>query len=235
MTSTSSSEKLQFGGLDLHLQPRERLLHGGAQRLLDSDLLALCLGSGTSNESVLPMAERLLRQFGGLDALLGAPEHRLLACHGLGKAKVALLKAVNEIMRRQEEAELAKPAALTDTGVVLRYVRRQIGHQERELFGCLYLDTRHRPIRWEILFMGSINRAHVHAREVLKRGLELNAAAVILAHNHPSGSAEPSSADVQLTLELKKFLHYVDIAVLDHLVVTAHTGVSLAARGLLGE
>jgi len=129
---------------------------------------------------------------------------------------------------------LAKPQALTDATAVARYIRRRIGHKEREVFGCLFLDTRHRPIRWEELFRGSLNRAHVHTREVLRRGIELNAAALIIGHNHPSGVAEPSHADLSLTRELKDLLARVDIVLLDHIVVATGGAVSLASRGLLG-
>jgi DNA repair protein RadC len=117
---------------------------------------------------------------------------------------------------------------------VARYIRRRIGHCQREVFGCLFLDTRHRPICWEILFQGTLNRAHVHSREILKRAMELNAAALVLGHNHPSGIAEPSAADLTLTRELKDLLARVDVAVLDHIVAAPRAAVSMASRGLLG-
>jgi len=148
---------------------------------------------------------------------------------------VSLLKAVEEMARRSDERSLSQTGVMSDAVTVCRYVRRRIGFSAREVFGCLFLDARHRPIAWEILFQGTLTRAHVHSREVLRRGLELNAAAMVLGHNHPSGVAEPSAADLALTRELKDLLGRVDICLLDHIVVSRHAAVSLAARGLMGE
>ena len=216
-------------------QPRQRLLQCGAEQLLAKELVALCLGSGVRGEDALSIAARLLEQFGSISALIGASSERLLTCHGLGAAKVATLKAVHEIACRVDEEQLAKAPALNDVDAVTRYIRRRIGHREREIFGCLFLDTRYRLLRWEELFLGSLNRAHVHSREILKRSMELNAAALVLGHNHPSGVPEPSQADINLTLELKDLLARIDIAVLDHIIVTpSGGGVSLANRGLMG-
>ncbi|XOV83761.1 MAG: DNA repair protein RadC [bacterium] len=215
-------------------QPRERLLNSGAQTLSSTDLIALCLGSGVAGESAQQLAQRLIQQFGGPLALLAASTEKLLACHGVGQARAAQLKAVYELACRNDEQVLIQADPLQDVHTVSRYVRRRIGYRERETFACLFLDTRYRPICWEELFLGSVNRAHVHPREVLKRGIELNAAAVVLAHNHPSGIAEPSQADLQLTRELKDLLRRIDIEVIDHIIVSATTSVSLAARGLLG-
>lgn len=215
-------------------RPRERLLRNGAQHLSSTDLIAVCFGSGVAGESAQQLAERLIRHFGSPLALLAASTEKLLACHGLGHARVAQLKAVHELACRNDEYALVKADPLQDVAAVSRYIRRRIGHRERETFACLFLDTRYRPISWEELFWGSVNRAHVHPREVLKRGIELNAAALVLAHNHPSGVAEPSQADLQLTRELKDLLRRVDIEVIDHVIVSPHTSVSLAARGLLG-
>jgi len=214
--------------------PRERLFRHGAQELAAAELVALCLGSGVAGEDAVSLARRLLVEFGGLHGLLAARESRLLNTRGLGEARVSQLKAIQEIAARHDEAALIEPHALADASAVTRYIRRRIGHKEREVFGCLFLDTRHRPICWEVLFQGSLNRAHVHTREVLRRGLELNAAALIIGHNHPSGVAEPSHADLSLTRELKDLLERVDIVVLDHIIVAAGSAVSLASRGLLG-
>ena len=216
-------------------RPRERLLRGGAQNLSSADLIAACLGSGVPGESAQQLAERLIQQFGSPLALIAAPTEKLLACRGLGQARTAQLKAVHELACRSDEYTLAKSGPLQNVSAVSRYIRRRIGHRERETFACLFLDTRYRPICWEELFLGSVNRAHVHPREVLKRGIVLNAAALVLAHNHPSGIAEPSQADLQLTRELKDLLRRVDIEVIDHVIVSPTTSVSLAARGLLGS
>lgn len=215
-------------------RPRERLLLSSAEPLSNAELLALCLGSGPAGENAVSLAKRLLAEFGGLEGLLSASPDALLACHGMGNAKVAIIKAVQELMRRSDESALHLPDALTDAVTVGRYVRRRISHLQREVFGCLFLDTRHRPISWEILFKGTLNRAHVHGREVLKRAIELNAAAVVLGHNHPSGVAEPSAADLALTRELRDLLARIDVAVLDHIVVAPGVSVSMASRGLMG-
>ncbi len=214
-------------------RPRERLLARGAAGLSDAELIAVCLGSGAAGENAVVLARRLLAEYGSLGALLHASPHRLLRSRGLGVARVARLKAVLELQTRQAEAALSARLSVTDVTGAARYVRHKIGYREREVFGCLYLDSRHRLLRWEELFLGSINRAHVHAREVLRKGMELNAAAVVLAHNHPSGVAEPSQADIGLTQELKALLEHVDIRLLDHLIVAGPAWVSLATRGLL--
>jgi len=214
--------------------PRERLLRGGAQNLSSADLIAVCFGSGLPGESAQQLAQRLIAHFGSPLALMAASTEKLLACRGLGAARTAQLKAVHELSCRSDEYTLARSDPLRDVSAVSRYIRRRIGHRERETFACLFLDTRYRPVCWEEMFLGSVNRAHVHPREVLKRGIELNAVALILAHNHPSGIAEPSQADLQLTRELKDLLRRVDIEVIDHVIVSPTTSVSLAARGLLG-
>ena len=216
-------------------RPRERLLRVGAQNLSTSELLAICLGSGRAGENALAMSCRLLCEFGGLDGLLSAPAERLLTCAGLGSARVALLKALHELRILHSEMALRRAASFNDAQSVSRFLQRRMGHHEREVFACLFLDSRHCLIRFEELFYGSVNRAHVHSREVLKRGIELNAAAVILAHNHPSGVAEPSSADLHLTRELIDLLARVDIAVLDHVVVARSASVSMANRGIIGN
>ncbi len=181
----------------------------------------------------MAIAHRLLARYGSLEGLTGAPAAKLLTETGLGPAKVACLKALAELpLREIEEAARDRPL-FSDASSVTRYIRKRIGHRSREVFGCLYLDARHRLLAWEELFYGSINRTHVHAREVLRRGLQLNAAAVVLGHNHPSGVAEPSQADLHLTTELKELLDRVDIHLLDHVVVARGSSVSMAARGLI--
>ena len=214
-------------------RPRERLLARGAGGLSDAELVALCLGSGGAGENAVALARRLLAEYGSLGALLHASPHRLLRSRGLGMARVARLKAVVELQTRQAESKLTARLSFTDVSGAVSFVRQQIGYREREVFGCLYLDSRHRLLRWEALFLGSVNRAHVHAREVLRKGMELNAAAAVLAHNHLSGIAEPSQADIGLTHELKTLLAHVDIHLLDHIIVAGPAWVSFAARGLL--
>lgn len=214
-------------------RPRERLLCAGAAQVGTVELLALCLGPGNSGCDSVSTAQRLLATYGSIDQLLAAPVEALLMETGLGPAKVARLKAMWELAMRQTEEGARDKALFTDAATVARYLQRRIGYRSREVFGCLFLDARHYFMAWEELFMGSINRTHVHAREVLRRGLQLNAAAVVLGHNHPSGVAEPSHADLQLTAELKDLLARVDIRLLDHVVVARGVSVSMATRGLL--
>ena len=213
--------------------PRERILTHGAAVCSTTELLAACLGTGVAGEDAIALAARLLKDFGSLDELLTAPHSALIACHGLGGAKVCRLLAMHELAMRQAEQRMQSQDVFTDVQAVCRYLQRRIGHARREIFGCLYLDSRHRLLVWEALFYGSVNRAHVHTREVLQRGLELNAAAVILSHNHPSGNAEPSQADINLTTELVDLLKRVDIEVLDHVVVSPNGTTSFATRGLM--
>jgi DNA repair protein RadC len=213
--------------------PRERLLRAGAGALSDAELLAVCLGTGDGRVDVLAFAERLLQTFGGLRALLAAPPRRLAAVRGLGPARVALLKAVLVLGERQAEAGIADRPLLSDTRAVRLYLQHKLSGYEREVFACLFLDTRHRLIGFEALFLGSVDRASVHPREILKQALAHNAAAVVLAHNHPSGNPEPSPSDLRLTEELQRLLMQIDVRVLDHVVVGHGATVSLAERGLL--
>ena len=221
-----------LGQLHHSQRPRERLLRYGAGTLSDAELLALLIGAGVSGEGVLAIAHRLLQQFDGLQGALAADSEQLLGCKGLGQAAVCRIKAVQELSVRELESTLQQAPLLSDTTSVCRYVQRRIGHRKREVFGCLFLDAHHRLICWEVLFKGSINRAHVHAREIMRRCLELNAAALVLAHNHPSGVAEPSQADLCLTNSLADLLAQIDVAVLDHVVVSRAATVSMANRGL---
>lgn len=213
--------------------PRERLLRAGAAALSDAELLAVCLGTGDGRCDVLSFARRLLETFGGLRGLLRAPPARLATMRGLGPARVALLKAVLALGERQAEAGIADRPLLSDTRAVRHFLQHKLAGQEREVFACLFLDARHRLIGYENLFLGSVDRASVHPREVLKRALALNAAALILAHNHPSGHPEPSPSDLRLTEELRALLMQIDVRVLDHVVVGHGATVSLAERGLL--
>ncbi|MEM9621761.1 MAG: DNA repair protein RadC [Pseudomonadota bacterium] len=222
-------------------KPRERLLGASgaagtgssAGQLATVELLAVLLGTGSRGEDAVALARRLLATYTTLDRLLAATPAELLRLRGLGTAKVARLKALHELTLRHAEERMLAQRVFSDAMQVSRYIQRRIGHRTREVFGCLYLDTRHRFLAWEELFLGSVNRAHVHAREVLRRSLELNAAAVIFGHNHPSGVAEPSRTDLQLTGDLADLLRRVDVEVLDHVVVAPEGAVSMAARGLL--
>ena len=170
---------------------------------------------------------------GGIGALLSAPLAQLVSCHGVGPAKASLIKAVQELSLRDVEHALTHSEQFSDPASVSRFLRRRIGHEPRETFACLFLNARNQLLSYDVLFRGSVDRAHVHGREVLRRGIEVNAVAVVLAHNHPSGSPEPSQADIHLTHRLTELLRQVDIRVLDHIVVGAGSCVSLASRGLV--
>ena len=214
-------------------RPREWLLQSGPQALSDGELLAVLLGTGTHAESVTELARRLLVQCGSLTALLGSSPAELARTRGLGPARVARLLAALEIGRRYLAAPAAPRCALAAPADAARFLKARLLDLPHEVFCCLYLDTRHRLIRYEELFRGTIDGATVYPREVVKRALQHNASAVIVGHNHPSGIAEPSEADRSITLKLAKALALVEIRLLDHVVVSRGGHVSLAERGLV--
>jgi DNA repair protein RadC len=214
-------------------RPRERLLQRGPQALSDGELLAVLLGAGTRGESVDKLARGLLTRFGGLTALVGSAPAELTRARGLGPARVARLLAALEIGRRYLEAPVAPRCALAAPADAARFIKARLLDLPHEVFCCLFLDTRHRLIRYEELFRGTIDGATVYPREVVKRALQHNASAVILGHNHPSGVAEPSEADRSITVKLAKALALVEIRLLDHVVVSRGGHVSLAERGLV--
>jgi len=214
-------------------RPRERLLQRGPQALSDGELLAVLLGAGTRGESVDKLARGLLMRFGGLTALVGSAPAELTRARGLGPARVARLLAALEIGRRYLEAPVAPRCALASPADAVRFIKARLLDLPHEVFCCLFLDTRHRLIRYEELFRGTIDGATVYPREVVKRALQHNASAVILGHNHPSGVAEPSEADRSITVKLAKALALVEIRLLDHVVVSRGGHVSLAERGLV--
>ncbi len=214
-------------------RPRERLLRRGPESLSDAELLALFLGSGTSGQSAVDLARHLLGRFHDLRGLLSADLESATRAPGLGPARYALLQAALEISRRHLELALERGPGLAGPADVQRFLRARLRDRPHEVFCCLYLDNRHRVIAFEELFRGTIDGASVHPREVVKQALGHNAAAVILAHNHPSGIAEPSQADELITRRLRSGLGLVDIQILDHLVVGDTGCVSFAERGLL--
>jgi DNA repair protein RadC len=214
-------------------RPREKLLERGPNALSDAELLAIFLRTGVNGKTAVDLARELLQAFGGLRPLLEADQTAFCARHGLGRAKYAQLQAVLEMARRHLQAQLHRDKVLDSPDTTRRYLASRLRHYPHEVFACLFLDNRHRVIVFEELFRGTIDGASVHPREVVRRALQHNAAALILAHNHPSGIAEPSRADVQLTRRLTEALALVDIRVLDHLVIGDGEGVSLAERGLL--
>jgi DNA repair protein RadC len=214
-------------------RPRERLLAQGAAHLSDAELLALCLRTGIAGASAVAFARDLIAQFSGLRSLLSADHRRLCAVRGLGPAKAAQLAAILEIARRCLAEELNAGPALGAPAAVRDYLRLSLGSRPQEVFVALFLDAQHRVLRIEELFRGTLTQTSVYPREVVKAALGANAAAVIFAHNHPSGVAQPSSADELLTRRLTDALALVDVRVLDHFVVAADHALSFAERGLL--
>lgn len=214
-------------------RPREKLLTRGANALTDAELLAIFLRTGIPGKSAVDLARELLAELGGLKGLLGADEKAFCAGKGLGKAKYAQLQAVLEMSRRYLAAKIEDRDLLANPEATRAYLKACLYHYGREVFACIFLDSRHRVIRCEELFLGTLDAASVHPREVVRRALELRAAAVIFAHNHPSGVAEPSQSDVQITRRLKEALALVEVAVLDHLIVGDGDATSLLERGLL--
>ncbi|PPE68559.1 DNA repair protein RadC [Caldimonas thermodepolymerans] len=214
-------------------RPREKLLSLGPGALADAELLALLLRTGVRGMSVLQLAEHLLERFGGIAGLLHAEAGALDGVKGLGPAKRAELVAVLELARRALAQELKARPAFASPDQVKDYLRLQLGARDHEVFAVLFLDAQNRLLALEELFRGTLTQTSVYPREVVKRALAHNAAAVILAHNHPSGVAEPSRADEYLTRTLKQALGLVDVQVLDHIVVGRDQAVSFAERGLL--
>ena len=214
-------------------RPREKLLAKGAAALSEAELLAIFLRTGVKGKSALDLARQMLKDFGGLRALLSATQQELCATSGMGPAKYAQLQAGLEMARRHLGEALERGKPLTDPAATRKYLLAKLRDMPHEVFACLYLDNRHRVIAFEELFQGTIDGASVHPREVVRAALKHNAAALIFAHNHPSGVAEPSDADRRLTSRLKDALALVDIRVLDHFVVGDGEVASFAERGWL--
>jgi DNA repair protein RadC len=217
----------------LHERPREKLLAAGAGALADAELLALFVGTGGRGVDAIGVARRLLGDAGGLRALLDRPAAELATLAGLGPARACVLAAALELGHRHLHGRLERGEALTDPHSAGEYLARRLRHLPHEEFACLFLDTRHRLLAYESLFRGTLDGAEVHPREVARRCLARNAAAVIFGHNHPSGSAEPSAADRAVTARLKQALALVEVRVLDHFVIGDGAPCSMAQRGLL--
>ncbi|HWW31782.1 MAG TPA: DNA repair protein RadC [Steroidobacteraceae bacterium] len=214
-------------------RPREKLLERGAHALSDAELLAVLLGAGVRGQSAVELARTLISEFGSLRVLLNAEQARLTRQRGIGAARYAVLKAALELARRHFREALRLGPALAAPEATRAFLLAQLRDRPYEVFCCLYLDNRHRLIVFEELFRGTIDRAGVHPREVLRQTLSHNAAAVIFAHNHPSGVLEPSQADELITRRLKEALALVDVRVLDHFIIGEGTCFSFAEHGLL--
>ncbi|MFB9213609.1 RadC family protein [Vibrio sinaloensis] len=211
--------------------PREKLISHGPQALTDAELLAIFLRTGTRGMNVLELSDFLLKEFGSLRRLFGASQVNFCQYKGLGVAKYVQLQAVLELTQRYLSETLQRGDALTSPQQTKLYLSGVLRDKQREEFYVLYLDNQHRVISGESLFQGTIDAASVYPREVVKRSLEHNAAAVILAHNHPSGVAEPSQSDRRITRRISDALALVDIRILDHFVVGDGEIVSFAERG----
>ena len=212
-------------------QPRYKLLHHGAASLSDAELLAIFLRTGIAGKDAVQLARELVAQFGGLRALLEAEKKVFCQGEGLGEAKYVVLQAVLEMSRRHLAETLQRGDAFSAPHHVKTYLLTQLRHQQHEVFSILYLDNRHRLIKYEALFHGSIDQSAVYPREVVKKVIAHNAAAVIFAHNHPSGVAEPSESDIAITQRLKKALALLDVRVLDHFIIGDNQVTSLAESG----
>lgn len=216
-----------------HERPREKLLLQGASVLSDAELLAIFLRTGIKGMSAVDLSRQLLSRFGGLRPLLESDKDSFCEAPGLGDAKYAQLQAVLEMSRRHLAATIDRGDLMDSPQAVRRYLMAHLRHYQQEVFACLFLDNRHRVIRFEPMFFGTIDAASVYPREVVKKALALNAAALICAHNHPSGVAEPSLADEHITHRLGDALKLVDIRLLDHMIVGDSDVVSLAERGVI--
>ena len=214
-------------------RPREKLLARGPGALSDAELLALLLRTGLPGKNALQMGQELLDKFGGVAGLLHTGADALKSIKGLGPAKRAEIVAVLELARRALTAQLKQQTLFDAPEAVRDYLQLQLGSRPHEIFAVMFLDSQHRLIVLEELFRGTLTQTSVYPREVVVRALALNAASVVLAHNHPSGTAQPSRADEALTQTLKAALGLVDVRVLDHFVVTSTEAVSMAERGLL--
>jgi len=214
-------------------RPREKLLQRGSASLSDAELLAIFLRTGVIGKSAVDLARELLNRFGSLSRLVGASEADFCETKGMGQAKFVQLQAVFEMSRRALKEEMQHGDALNSPRAVRDYLQLLLGTRQQEVFLVIFMDSQHRVLVAEEMFHGTLTQTSVYPREVVKRALAHNAAAVILAHNHPSGVAEPSQADRMLTDVLKQALSLVDVRVLDHLVVTAGEILSFAEQGML--
>lgn len=211
--------------------PREKMQHHGIGALSDAELLALFLRTGTRGMDLLTFAERLLQRFGSLRGLLQAPEEELKSVEGIGIAKYAQLKGITELARRSFSLQLLEEDPIRTPDATRDFLHSQFCDEEREIFIVIFLDSQNRVIRHSRMFAGTLSYVEVHPREIVREAIKVNAAALILAHNHPSGNAEPSKADRLVTEKVIKSCDFMEIKVLDHLVIGQGEIVSFAERG----
>jgi DNA repair protein RadC len=218
--------------LPVEARPREKLLARGPQALSDVELLAILLRTGMAGKNVFQLSEELLGP-DGIAGLLQASVQSLQLVKGLGPAKQAELLAVFELARRALSQRLKEREAFQTPGAVKQYLQLQLAHKNHEVFAVLFLDNQNRMLAMEELFRGTLSQTSVYPREVVLRALHHQAAAVVLSHNHPSGSVQPSRADEHLTQTLKASLALVDVRVLDHIIVGQGQALSMAEQGLM--
>ena len=214
-------------------RPRERLLQQGASALSDAELLALFVGQGLPGCNAVDLGRQWLDQAGGLNALLNRECKNFIDLAGAGLARYVLLQAALELGKRYLASEIAQRSVIESPESVKAYLSHELAGATREHFGCLFLDAQHRVIKWQVLFSGTLNAAAVYPRVIVEVALSLNASAIILAHNHPSGVCEPSMADQTITQRISDALALIDIKVLDHLIIAGSQSMSFAERGLL--
>jgi len=214
-------------------EPGSKLVNDSPAALTEAELLAILFQRGSMPGQAIALSHRLLARFGGLRKLLNATHNELAGTPGIGDARLAILKALRELARRYFEETLPIGEAIRSPADTETFLLARLRDRPHEVFCCVYLDNRHRVILFEELFRGTIDGTSVYPREIVKQALKVNAAALILAHNHPSGVAEPSQADERITRRVKSALELVDIRLLDHLVIGDGTSASLASRGLL--
>lgn len=214
-------------------RPREKLLSRGAEALSDGELLAIFLRTGTKQSHVLDLAHRLMARFGNFYHLFHATSEEFCQEHGLGIAKYAELQAIAEMNRRYLFVSLKKKNSFLSPDSTKFYLRSKLAYYEIEKFACLWLDSKNRVISFQELFQGSLDKTHIYPREIVKSAIHHGAAAVIFAHNHPSGDVDPSAQDIKLTQDLTKTLRSIDVRVLDHIIVGKDNIASFVELGLL--
>lgn len=214
-------------------RPREKLLSKGAKALSDAELLAIFLRTGTQGKNVIELAREIISHFGSLDKLFSASEKEFCLLKGLGRAKFVQLKACLEMSHRYLNEQIANQDVMQNPHQVKSYLQSRLKGKVNEVFAAIFLDNQHRVIAFEELFFGTINASSVHPRVVVQQCLKHNAAALIIAHNHPSGVAEPSISDVDITKNLNAAVGLIDVRLLDHLIVASHQVISMAEKGLL--
>jgi DNA repair protein RadC len=214
-------------------RPREKLLSKGEQTLTTAELIAIFLKTGTRGKTALDLARELLAEYSDLKKLLSAPPHELIKKNGIGQAKYAALRAAIELGRRYLNEQLPAGTVLNSSSRTQQFLAQHLRDQANEVFACIFMDHHFRLISFETLFSGTVNEANIYPREIVRRGLLHNAAKIILAHNHPSGNPAPSTADKEVTAQIKNALTLVDIEVIDHIIIGNPGNFSFAETGMM--